>query len=136
MLGYFQPAHVAPSTAVILGSLVFVTTLLGRPLGAVLFGVIADRIGGRLASICAVVGFSVITLLIALVPGYQSIGISSYWLLVTLRFLDSICPGGGYTGGHPLALESSKKQHRGVVGGFIMSGFCVAYIAINLVAIS
>ena len=120
VLGYFQPAQVEPGHAVILGSLVFITTLFGRPLGAVLFGLIADRTGRRMASIYSVTGFSIITLLIGLILSYQSIGISSYLLLVTLRFLDGICLGGGYTGAHPLALESSNKQHRGLVGGFIM----------------
>ena len=42
--------------------------------------------------------YFVITLLIALVPGYTTIGIASYWLLIALRFLDGVCLGGGYTG--------------------------------------
>ncbi len=136
VMGYFQGAGVDPASAALLGSLVFITTLLGRPLGAVLFGMIADRIGRRMASIYSVAGFSFITLLIGLIPGYAQIGIASYLLLVVLRFLDGICLGGGYTGAHPLALESSDKQHRGLVGGFLMSGFCLAYVAINLVAIA
>lgn len=136
VMGYFQGAGVDPASAALLGSLVFITTLLGRPLGAVLFGMIADRIGRRMASIYSVAGFSVITLLIGLIPGYAQIGIASYLLLVVLRFLDGICLGGGYTGAHPLALESSNKEHRGLVGGFLMSGFCLAYVAINLVAIA
>jgi MFS family permease len=136
IMGYFQGAGVEPASAALLGSLVFITTLLGRPLGAVLFGMIADRIGRRMASIYSVAGFSVITLLIGLIPGYAQIGIASYLLLVVLRFLDGICLGGGYTGAHPLALESSNKEHRGLVGGLLMSGFCLAYVAINLVAIA
>jgi len=136
VMGYFQPADLDAGSAAILASFVFITTLLGRPLGAVLFGMMADRIGRRRASIYSVVGFSILTLLIGLIPSYQSIGIGSYVLLVTLRFLDGICLGGGYTGAHPLALESSAKQNRGLVGGFIISGFCVAYIAISLVAMA
>jgi MFS family permease len=134
VLAYFQPAHLDAATANILGSLVFITTLLGRPIGAFLFGLIADRIGRRMASIYSVAGFSVVTLLIALVPGYQSIGIASYLLLVGLRFIDGIFLGGGYTGAHPLAIEYSKKHQRGLVGGFVMSAFPASYVAINLVA--
>ena len=136
VMAYFQGANVAPGSAALLSSLVFITTLLGRPLGAVLFGMIADRIGRRRASTYSVAGFSIITLLIGLIPGYAQIGIASYVLLVCLRFLDGICLGGGYTGAHPLALESSHKQQRGFVGGLLMSGFCLAYVAINLVAIA
>lgn len=136
IMGYFQPAHIEPSTAALLASFVFITTLLGRPLGSLLFGRIADRIGRRRASIYSVAGFSLITLAIGFVPGYQHIGIWSYVLLVSLRFLDGICLGGGYTGAIPLALESTEKHRRGIVGGVILSGFCVAYLAINLVAMA
>ncbi len=133
-LGYFQPAQLPHATAAILASLVFVTTLLGRPIGALLFGLVADRIGRRRASIYSVSGFGVVTLLIALLPGYERLGILSYDLLVLLRFVDGIFLGGGYTGAMPLAFEYSRKEQRGLVGGFLMAAFCAAYLCINLVA--
>jgi MFS family permease len=134
VLFFFQPPHLSSGMETILASLVFITTLLGRPIGALLFGMVADRVGRRKASIYSVSGFGVITLLIALLPGYQSIGIASYWLLVLLRFVDGIFLGGGYTGAMPLAIEYSKKHQRGFVGGLIIAGFPAAYVTINLVA--
>jgi len=131
---YFLPAHVSVGHQAVLESLVFITTLLGRPIGALLFGRVADRMGRRRASIVSVSGFGFVTLLIALVPGYQSIGIASYWLLVILRFIDGIFLGGGYTGALPLAIEYSKKSQRGLVGGLVLAGFPAAYVAINLIA--
>ncbi|MBW4025315.1 MAG: MHS family MFS transporter [Proteobacteria bacterium] len=136
VLFFFRPSHVDPSTAALLASLVFITTLLGRPVGAFFFGIVADNIGRRKASIYSVAGFGVITLLIAVLPGYASIGISSYWLLVLLRFLDGICLGGGYTGAHPLAIEYAEKSQRGFVGGLILAAFPLAYVVINLVAMA
>ncbi len=134
VLFFFQPPHLSGGMETILASLVFITTLLGRPIGALLFGMVADRLGRRKASIYSVTGFGVVTLLIALLPGYQSIGIASYGLLVLLRFVDGIFLGGGYTGAMPLAIEYSKKSQRGFVGGLIMAGFPAAYVTINLVA--
>jgi MFS family permease len=134
VLFFFQPPHLSSGMETILASLVFITTLLGRPIGALLFGMVADRVGRRKASIWSVSGFGVVTLLIALLPGYQSIGIASYWLLVLLRFVDGIFLGGGYTGAMPLAIEYSKKHQRGFVGGLIIAGFPAAYVTINLVA--
>jgi MFS family permease len=131
-LAYFQPAQLPQGLAGILTSLVFITTLLGRPVGATIFGAIGDKIGRRKATISSVTGFGLITLLIALLPGYHSIGISSYVLLVLLRFLDGVCLGGGYTGSHPLAMEYSEKHKRGFVGAFILAAFPLAYILINL----
>jgi len=134
VLAFFQPPHLSAGMETILASLVFITTLLGRPVGALLFGMVADRVGRRKASIWSVSGFGVVTLLIALLPGYQSIGILSYWALVLLRFVDGIFLGGGYTGAMPLAIEYAKKEQRGFVGGFIIAGFPAAYVTINLVA--
>lgn len=129
----FQPSNLSPATETILASLVFITTLLGRPVGALLFGMMADKIGRRSASIYSVSGFGVVTLLIALLPGYQTLGLASYLLLVLLRFVDGIFLGGGYTGAIPLAIEYSQKNQRGFVGGLVLAGFPAAYVTINLI---
>lgn len=135
-LTYFQPASPSPGLAGIMTSLVFVTTLIGRPVGAAIFGAMADRTGRRAATIASVSGFGIITLLIAFLPGYSTIGIASYWLLITLRFLDGVCLGGGYTGALPLAMEYSPKERRGLLGGVILAAFPLAYIVINLVGLA
>ena len=135
VLAYFRPPEASVGEQAILSSLVFITTLLGRPIGGLLFGWVADRVGRRAASIYSVTGFGVVTLAIALLPGYATIGIASYWLLVLLRFIDGIFLGGGYTGAMPLAIEYSRKQERGFVGGLIIAAFCAAYLSINLLAL-
>jgi MFS family permease len=131
---YFLPVEVSGAARSILESLVLVTALLARPLGALIFGRISDHFGRRASAISSAVGFSIVTILIALIPGYKSIGIASYWALVVLRFIDGIFLGGGYTGSLPLAIEYSKKERRCLVSAMIISGFVFAYIAINLIA--
>ncbi len=129
----FQAPKISADLASILASFVFVTTLFGRPVGALLFGIVADRIGRRKASIYSAVGFGIVTLLIAALPGYEQIGLAAYWALILLRFVDGVFIGGSYTGAMPLAMEYSKKSQRGFVGGLIISAFCAAYLCINLV---
>lgn len=133
---YFQPDTMSAGLSGILTSLVFVTTLLGRPVGAAIFGAIADRLGRRRSTIISVSGFGVVTLLIACLPGYSTVGILSYWLLIALRFLDGVCLGGGYTGALPLAMEYSEKNKRGLLGGVILAAFPLAYLVINLLGMA
>lgn len=135
-MAYFQPAEMSPGTAAIFTSLVFVTTLIGRPIGAAVFGALADRVGRRRSTILSVSGFGIITLLIAVLPGYTTIGVAAYWILILLRFLDGVCLGGGYTGALPLAMEYSTKRQRGLLGGLILSAFPLAYLTINLVGLA
>jgi MFS family permease len=135
-LVYFQPAHLSQGTAGIFTSLVFVTTLIGRPVGAAIFGAIGDRLGRRRTTIMSVSGFALITLLIAVLPGYRTIGVTAYWLLIILRFLDGVCLGGGYTGSHPLAMEYAPAGRRGLLGGVILAAFPAAYVLITLLALA
>ena len=135
-LVYFQPAHLSQGAAGIFTSLVFVTTLIGRPVGAAIFGAIGDRLGRRRTTIMSVSGFALITLLIAVLPGYSTTGVTAYWLLIILRFLDGVCLGGGYTGSHPLAMEYAPPGRRGLLGGVILAAFPAAYVLITLLALA
>ncbi|MCG7310726.1 MFS transporter [Brachybacterium sp. ACRRE] len=133
---YFRPASLNPALDTLLTSLVFVTTLVGRPIGAAIFGHMADRAGRRRTTIISVSGFGICTLLIALIPSYAQIGIASFWILILLRLLDGICLGGGYTGALPLAMEYSPKSRRGLLGGVVLAAFPAAYIVINLLGLA
>lgn len=116
---YFDSGQVSAGTASILTAFVFASTLIGRPVGAALFGHFADTVGRRRSTLIAVGGFGITTLLIALLPGYTTIGIWSIGLLIALRFIDGIFLGGEYTSAVPLAMEWSPKRRRGVISGLI-----------------
>ncbi|NKQ54340.1 MFS transporter [Amycolatopsis sp. K13G38] len=129
---YFTPAGLPDGTAKILTAAIFVATLLGRPLGALVFGHLSDRHGRRRTTIVSLAGFGLCTLVIGVLPGYATIGVSAVVLLVALRFLDGVFLGGQYTAATPLALEQSPRERRGVTGSVIMTGFPLAYCAIAL----
>jgi MFS family permease len=129
---YFFPKSLPVQTAATLNFIVFAVTLIGRPIGAFIFGHFGDVIGRRQTTMIAVGGFGVMTLLIALLPGYASWGYTAIALLIVFRLVDGIFMGGEYTSANPLAMEACPKRLRGLVGGIIQAAYPIAYIAIAL----
>lgn len=132
---YFVSPDMSASTTAIVSGSIFAATLLGRPVGAVIFGHLADTIGRRRSTIISVAGFGVGTLLIAFLPGYQQWGITAVILFVLLRFVDGVFLGGEYTAASPLAMEYSPKEKRGFYGALIQSGYPLAFAAISLLTL-
>jgi MFS family permease len=132
-IAYFvSPDLDAATTAIVSGS-IFAATLVGRPLGAFIFGHFADAIGRKRSTIIAVTGFGVATLLMALLPGYEQWGIAVVVIFVLLRFIDGIFLGGEYTSANPLAMEYCPKEKRGLYGAVIQTGYPLAYAVISLI---
>jgi len=100
--------------------LIFVATLIGRPLGAAIFGPVADQIGRTTTTKITMAGVAITTLLVALVPGQALLGPGSLLSILTLRFLSGVFIGGGYTSAVPLAMEWTVPRRRGLVSGLIM----------------
>ena len=130
--GYFQPAGVSPKAASLLAAAVFASTLVTRPIGAAVFGQLADTSGRRRATLIATGGFGAITLLIALLPGSASIGGWSVGLLIALRAVNGVFLGGAYTSAIPLAMEWCPADRRGIVAGRILSASPAAYATLAL----
>jgi MFS family permease len=126
-MGYFRPAGLGAGTTALLGSLVFPATLFTRPLGAAIFGNLADTVGRKPATLTAVAGFGVVTLLIAVLPGAEAIGVWSLVILIVFRAINGVFLGGEYTAAVPLALEWSSRERRGVLAGAILAGSPAAY---------
>lgn len=131
-MSYFQPATLSPALQTTLYYIVFALSLVGRPVGATIFGYYGDKMGRRKVTIVSMGGFTLVTLLIALLPGYETLGISSIALLIFLRFIDGVFLGGEYTGANPLAMEYAPKEKRGLWAGIIHTGYPVALVAMSL----
>lgn len=134
-LVYFTPSSLPDSTKAIISALVFVATLIGRPIGSVLFGRLADHVGRRKVTLWSVAGCGVTTLLIAVLPGYSSWGLGAVITLIVLRLIDGVFLGGEYTGAIPLAMETAGNRRRGLYGGLVSIGFPLAYCAISLLTL-
>ncbi|WP_382304273.1 MFS transporter [Herbiconiux sp. UC225_62] len=127
---YFTQGLDVGQTAVVTGFILAVT-LFGRPIGAILFGHLADRLGRKRVGAISMYGFGITTLLIACLPGAEQIGgIAAITLLLVLRFIDGIFLGGEYTAATPMAIEYAKTNRRGFIGGFVQSASTIGYLAI------
>jgi MFS family permease len=127
---YFQPPTISPTLAATAASLVVAATLLGRPLGSVIFGYLSDQVGRKPITMLSVAGFGTCTILMGLLPGYNSWGAASLYSLIFLRFIGGIFLGGEYTAANVLAMEAAPKEKRGLYSGIIQSGYPVAYVLI------
>jgi MFS family permease len=127
---FVSPSLSDAQTSLITGA-IFAATLIGRPIGALIFGHHADRLGRKRATLISVSGFGVLTVVIGCLPGYAAWGMVSVVLFIALRFVIGIFVGGEYTAASPLAMEYSPKGMRGVNSAKVMLGFPVAYVTIS-----
>lgn len=129
-MAYFN-SGLSTSSARLVTDFTFAATLLGRPVGAALFGHFSDRIGRRVAGYISLLGFGLCTLVIGCLPGSEQIGGGlAISLLIGLRFIDGVFLGGEYTAATPLAIEYTRADRRGFIGGCIQSAATWGYAAI------
>jgi MFS transporter, SHS family, lactate transporter len=101
-------------------------TLGMRPLGALIFGMLADRYGRRLPLMANVIFFSTIGMLCGFATNYQT--------FLVLRALFGIGMGGEWGVGASLAMESAPKKWRGVLSGILQSGYSAGYLLAAIAA--
>lgn len=82
-------------TSLILTYAAFALAFFCRPIGAVIFGRIGDRIGRRPTLIAVLLLMTLATALIGVMPTYASIGVAAPLLLTLLRMFQGLFAGGG-----------------------------------------
>jgi SHS family lactate transporter-like MFS transporter len=95
-------------------------TLAMRPVGALLFGTIADRYGRRPALMIDIIAFSVFELASAFAP--------SLHVFLIMRALFGIAMGGEWGVGAALAFETLPAKNRGFFSGLLQEGYVVGYL--------
>ena len=95
-------------------------TLAFRPIGAFLFGMMADRYGRRLPLMLDLIFYSIVEVLTGLAPGYKS--------FLVLRALFGIGMGGEWGVGASLAMEQAPPKWRGVLSGLLQEGYAAGYL--------
>ncbi|HEO9679007.1 MFS transporter [Klebsiella aerogenes] len=115
---FFQLNGEAPLTGLILTYASFAIAFFFRPLGAIVFGRLGDRIGRKPTLIIVLVLMTLATTAIGLVPVYASIGIAAPLILTGLRILQGLFAGGEYGGAVSLMTEFAPKGKRGLYGAW------------------
>jgi len=102
-----------PLSGTILALSTFAVGYLSRPVGGVLFGHLGDRFGRRFVLVTTLIVMGVTTGLIGLLPTYDSAGVLSPILLVSLRFVQGAALGGEWAGAVLLSVEHGADARRG-----------------------
>lgn len=105
-------------TSLILTYAAFAVAFFFRPLGAVVFGRMGDRIGRKPTLVIVLVLMTLATAAIGLVPVYASIGVAAPLLITLLRILQGLFAGGEYGGAVSLMTEFAPKGKRGLYGAW------------------
>ena len=106
----------------------YTVTLIMRPLGSVIFGIYGDKFGRKKSMIITILGFSVATFAVGLLPTYAVVGVFAPILLIMVRLIQGIFAGGEWGSGAVLTIESIPKSKRGLLSGFLQSGFSFGFL--------
>lgn len=112
-------ARADPATGLIFALLAFSAGFIVRPLGAVVFGHVGDRIGRKYTFLATVLLMGFATFAVGLLPGYDTIGIAAPVILVTLRLVQGLATGGEYGGANIYVAEHAPPGRRGVATAWI-----------------
>ena len=118
----FVYADIAKTFHISKAEVAFVTTatLVMRPVGALMFGLWADRVGRRLPLMVDVIFYSIVGFLCAFAPNFT--------VLMILRLLYGLGMGGEWGLGAALAMEKVPVERRGFFSGLLQEGYAFGYL--------
>jgi len=129
-------AGLDPTPALIAALGLFAAGFAFRPLGALIFGVVGDRLGRKGAFLVTVSLMGVATFLIGFLPTYAQAGALGPTLLIILRILQGIALGGEYGGAAIYVAEHAPNNKRGESTGWIQSSASFGLLAALLVIVA
>ncbi|MGB7406837.1 MAG: MFS transporter, partial [Pacificimonas sp.] len=122
-------AEVQSETLAFLLSLAtFAVGFLVRPIGAVIFGYLGDKVGRKYTFLVTITLMGVATACVGLLPTHAEIGVAAPVLLVILRVLQGLALGGEYGGAAIYVAEHAPAHRRGFYTGFIQASVSVGFL--------
>lgn len=119
----------SPTAGVLAVFAVFAVSFAVRPLGALVFGPLGDRIGRRRTLSIVIVTMAITTLAIGLLPGYDVLGVAAPLLLVALRLVQGFAADGEFGSAASFLAEYSPRRHRGFGVSWLEVGSLLGFLA-------
>lgn len=114
--------NLPPAVGTLVALATFAVGYLARPLGAVIFGHLGDRVGRKRMLILTLLIMGAATFIIGLLPTYNHIGVWAPVLLIIMRVFQGIGVGGEYGGAVLMAVEYAPPGRRGFYGSWPQVG--------------
>jgi MHS family alpha-ketoglutarate permease-like MFS transporter len=114
---YFFP-HSSPTAQLLNSAGIFAVGFFMRPVGGWLFGSIGDQKGRKTSMTLSVLLMSLGSLIIACIPGYDTIGVAAPVLLVLARMVQGLSLGGEYGSSATYLSEMAQSHRRGFYSSF------------------
>ncbi|MEY4358503.1 MAG: hypothetical protein RL469_1829 [Pseudomonadota bacterium] len=109
------------TTGFIFALLAFAAGFFVRPFGAIVFGRLGDMVGRKHTFLITIVLMGASTMLVGLLPSYQSIGVAAPVMLIALRLLQGLALGGEYGGAATYVAEHAPPGKRGLYTSWIQT---------------
>ena len=129
-------AGLNPTSALIAALALFAVGFAFRPLGAIIFGAMGDRVGRKATFLTTVSLMGGATFAIGLLPTYAQAGILAPILLIFLRICQGTALGGEYGGAAIYVAEHSANDKRGAATGWIQSSASFGLLAALLLIVA
>lgn len=114
---------------------VFAIGFITRPIGGILFGYIGDRFGRKIALILSMIGMTIPTILMGILPGFDELGIAAPAFLIFLRLVQGLCISGEGAGAAIFVLEHHHNLRPGLVTALVHASNIVGTLIASCVAI-
>lgn len=114
---------------------VFAVGFVMRPVGGIIFGYIGDVHGRRISLITSMVGMTISTFIMGLIPAYSEIGIYAPVILVLMRLIQGLCISGEGAGAAIFILEHYQNLRPGFTAGIVHASNLAGTLIATLVAL-
>ncbi|MBH0780018.1 MFS transporter [Nocardia bovistercoris] len=129
----FFPSDMDHSLGATLSFVILLAGYVSRPIGGILFGHFGDRFGRRNMLVITLTMMGLVSVVIGLMPTYETIGVAAPIVLVVLRVVQGLAVGGEWAGATLMAAEHVEEQRRGFAASVPVTGGAAGSVLATLI---